>query len=243
MERPIALALVGEYTPSFVPHAKTDAALDQMRSALGIEIDATWISAANLDDEPQSKLSRFHGIWVAPGSPYKSMQGALNAIRHSREHGIPLLGTCGGCQHVVIEYARNVLGFYDAQHAEYDPYASNLFVTPLSCSLVGQRMEVHIEAGSRVAAIYGTTRVSEEYYCNFGLNPEHQQKLHEGGLHIVGCDANGEARILTVPQHPFFLATLFVPQLTSTIARPHPLIVAFLRAAELHAMTTVASCS
>src|SRR5215471_1078379 len=154
MERPIALALVGEYTPSFVPHAKTDAAFDQMRSALGIEIDATWISAANLDDEPQSKLSRFHGIWVAPGSPYKSMQGALNAIRHSREHGIPLLGTCGGCQHVVIEYARNVLGFYDAQHAEYDPYASNLFVTPLSCSLVGQRMEVHIEAGSRVAAIY-----------------------------------------------------------------------------------------
>jgi CTP synthase (UTP-ammonia lyase) len=64
---------------------------------------------------------------------------------------------------MVIEYARNVLGFHDAQHAEYDPYASNLFVTPMSCSLVGQTMQVLIAADSRVAAIYDATTVHEQY--------------------------------------------------------------------------------
>jgi CTP synthase (UTP-ammonia lyase) len=161
-------------------------------------------------------LKGFDALWIAPGSPYKSLIGALNAIRYAREHDVPLLATCGGCQHVVIEYARNVLGFEDAAHAEYDPYASNLFITPLSCSLVGQTMQVEIEPGSRVEAIYGSRSAFEQYYCNFGLNPKVQQKLHDAGLRIVGRDANGEARILTLPKHRFFVATLFVPQLTST---------------------------
>jgi CTP synthase (UTP-ammonia lyase) len=176
-------------------------------------------------------LKGFDALWIAPGSPYKSLIGALNAIRFAREHDLPLLATCGGCQHVVIEYARNVLGFEDAAHAEYDPYASNLFITPLSCSLVGQKMEVEIEPGSRVEAIYGGTSAFEQYYCNFGLNPEVQDRLHAAGLRIVGRDANGEARILTLPQHRFFVATLFVPQLTSSLDDPHPMIRAFFKTA------------
>jgi len=116
------------------------------------------------------------------------MTGALNAIRYSRESGLPLLGTCGGCQHVAIEFARNVLGLTDAGHAESDPYASKLIITPLSCSLKGLAMEVAIEPDSRIAAIYGASRVIEEYYCNFGLNPEYQDGLHNAGLQIVDKD-------------------------------------------------------
>src|SRR5437763_1442167 len=98
------------------------------------------------------------------------MEAALQAIRYARERSVPLLGTCGGCQHIVIEYARHVLGVTDAQHAEYDPYASTLFVTPLSCSLVGQRLPIHLTPGSCTSAFYGgKTEVEENYYCNFGL--------------------------------------------------------------------------
>lgn len=140
----------------------------------------------------------------------------LAAIQFSRRTGLPLLGTFGGCQYVVIEFARNVLGIGDAQHAEHDPYASKLLVTPLSCSLVGQRMEVLIEAETLAAAAYSATAAAEEYYCNFGLNPDYEAALEEGGLRIIGRDALGEPRILTLPQHPFFLATVFVPQLRST---------------------------
>ena len=224
------LAIVGEYTPSFAPHAATDAAIEHAGVAIGAVVRADWISTADLADDVGRTLAGYDGIWVAPGSPYKSMQGALNAIRFGRETDMPLLATCGGCQHVVIEYARNVLDFRDAEHAEYDPYASNLFVTPLSCSLVGQTMEVRFDPASRIAAICGAVTAAEQYYCNFGINPEHQQKLDDAGLRIVGRDVNGEARVLTLPRHPFFVATLFVPQLRSTLGRPHPLICEFLTA-------------
>jgi CTP synthase (UTP-ammonia lyase) len=234
----IEVAIIGEYTPTFIPHTKTNEAVSHAQTALPAPIRAEWMSAAAFDNEADKALARFDALWIAPGSPYKSMQGALNAIRYARERNVPLVGTCAGCQYVVIEYARNVLDFRDAAHAESDPYASNLLVTPLSCSLVGQTMEVHIEPDSRVARIYGAVRISEQYYCNFGVNPAYQSMLHEAGLRIVGSDANGEARILCLPDHPFFVATLFVPQLTSSPAHPHPLVIAFFKAALAHRQAT-----
>jgi CTP synthase (UTP-ammonia lyase) len=231
MSPSISLALIGEYDSGFVPHPKTNEAIAEVGSASAVEIDTRWISTRELKENATDQLGVFDAIWIVPGSPYKSLQGALNAIRHGREQGIPTLGTCGGCQHMVLEFARNVLGFRDAQHAEYDPYASNLFVTPLSCSLVGQTMGVMLKPGSRVAEIYGRTQVKEQYYCNFGINPAHRATLDAGGFRVVGEDADGEARIFSIADHPFFIATLFVPQLTSTAQYPHPLIMAFLRAA------------
>jgi CTP synthase (UTP-ammonia lyase) len=123
---------------------------------------------------------------VSPGSPYHSLDGALRAIRFARESHRPFIGTCSGFQHAVIEYARNVLGFEDAQHAEYDAEASDLFVSALSCSLVGQTMSVRLEPGSRAASFYRQHEVAEQYYRNFGLNPAHQPRLHEGGFRVVG---------------------------------------------------------
>lgn len=165
------------------------------------------------------------------------MDGALTAIQIAREEGVPLLGTCAGFQHVVIEFARNVLGFGDAQHAEYDPIGSNLFVTPLSCSLAGQTMSIQIKRGSRTSGFYGALTARERYYCNFGLNPAHQQLIDDSGLRIVAVDTDNEARVLEIPEHPFFVATLFVPQARSTADDPHPLIGAFLEAAAAYQAT------
>jgi CTP synthase (UTP-ammonia lyase) len=226
----VQIGIIGDYNPDAPTHRATEAAIGHAAAHLHCTAGVTWLPTAELS-RPAAGLAAYDALWCAPGSPYRSMEGALAGIRFARESGRPFLGTCGGFQHAVIEYARNVLGFVDAQHAEYDPYASRLVVTPLSCSLVGQTMTVHIDPGSCSFQAYGCDTVREQYYCNFGLNPAYRALLREGGLRFAGVDQEGEARIMELPSHPFFIATLFVPQMDSTPERPHPLIRAYVRAA------------
>jgi CTP synthase (UTP-ammonia lyase) len=232
MTQTIRVGIVGDFDPEFRPHTATDEAIEHAAVAAGVAVELEWLPTPSLEQHALETVQRFDALWCAPGSPYQSLNGALEAIRLAREHGCPFIGTCGGFQHVVIEYARNVLGFADAQHAEYDPYASNLFISKLTCSLVGHQMRVEIKPDSKVRGHYGTGVAKEQYYCNFGLNPEHQSRIHEGGLRVVGVDQDGEARILELPGHNFYVATLFVPQLSSSAQRPHPIIVAYLEAAK-----------
>jgi CTP synthase (UTP-ammonia lyase) len=227
LARPRArLLILGEFDPTFTPHAATNEAIRHSSAHLGIDIQPHWMSTA--DVTPYTFFD-CDGLWIAPGSPYKSMERTLDAIRHARENGVPCLGTCGGCQHMIIEYARNFLGIRDAQHAEYDPYASNLFISSLTCSLAGRAMQLDFAAGSRVARMYGATTATEEYYCNFGVNPDVIPVLRNGALKVVGSDAEGDVRVLELPTHPFFVATLFVPQARSRPDAPHPLVNAFLQ--------------
>ena len=222
------IALIGEYDPAFPPHQATIAACIHSASALRIHVVSEWVSTENLTVDG---LHGYSAYWILPGSPYKSLSNTLAVIRHARELGIPCLGTCGGFQHMILEYARNVLGFVDAQHAEYDPYASELFVSKLECSLVGRELLIRLQPDSRVAHIYGTIEAREQYYCNFGVNPEKVTELRRGALQVTGSDAEGEIRVVELPDHPFFIGTLFVPQLRSRADRPHPLITALIRAA------------
>ena len=225
---PIKIGLVGDFDPAFQPHLATLAALEHAADALGCEIATEWLPTLKLAESSVKELERYAGLWIAPGSPYKSLAGALAAIRYARESNVPLIATCGGFQHVVIEYARNVLGISDAEHAEYNPYASRLFISPLSCLLAGKTLNISVTPGTRAHAAYGTSDVSESYYCNFGLNPKYQAELESGGLRVTGTDETGECRILELPGHPFFVATLFLPQLRSSIERPHAIVTAFL---------------
>jgi CTP synthase (UTP-ammonia lyase) len=225
------IAIIGDYDPAFAPHKATDAALEHAASALRFDIAPTWLSTASLDSpHVLESLATFAGLWVAPGSPYQSMQGALRAIRFARENGVPLLGTCGGFQHIILEYARNVLDFADATHAEVDPYASKLFISRLACSLVGRALEISLQPGSLVARTYSTTSVTEQYYCNFGVNPDFAALLTSGDLAVVGSDAEGEVRVVELRKHRFFVGTLFVPQLRSQPKNPHPLVQGWLAA-------------
>ena len=228
------LLLVGEYDPSFAQHRATNEALRHAADALGLQPDVRWVSTADF----HAGLDRLNaaGVLAAPGSPYKSLAGMLTLIRFCREHDVPLLGTCGGFQHMILEYARNVLGFTDAEHAEYDPNASRLFIARLACSLVGRTLTVRLAASSRVAEIYGARTAQEQYYCNFGVAPEHVSALASGPLRITGSDDEGEVRVIELPGHPFFLGTLYVPQFASRPGAPHPLMLAFLRAAQ-HTVT------
>jgi CTP synthase (UTP-ammonia lyase) len=220
----LTIAIVGERNPAFPPHIATDAALAHAAEALGVDLEARWIGT-----EDTSSVAAADAIWCAPGSPYRSLEGALAALRHGRERGVPTLGTCGGCQHMLLEFARNVLGFADAAHAEYDPYASRLFVTPLECVIAGKAMRVFLEPGSELYD--GAREVDEQYYCNFGLNPDYRGRLEAGGLRVTGADADGEARVFELEGHPFYDATQFVPQTRSEPGRPHPVVTGFVRAA------------
>ncbi len=231
MIQTIHVGIIGDYNADYPPHPATNAALAHAAEALQFQIQVSWLPTESLTKDGTKALTAYDALWCAPSSPYRHLVGALRGIQFARERGVPFLGTCGGCQHAILEYARNVLGFEDAAHAEYDPYASRLFVTPLSCSLVGLAMNVKLNPMSHVARIYGRTEVTEQYYCNFGLNPAYQKLLHECGLRVVGQDEQGEARVLELAEHRFFVATLFVPQFSSHMGQPHPLITAYLQAA------------
>lgn len=228
---PVTVGVIGDYLHDFPPHPATNLALEHAAAALPIELDVHWLSTMSLVDLAPTALARYDALWCAPGSPYQSLKGALRAIRIARELDLPLLGTCGGFQHMVLEYARNVLGVEDAQHAEYNPYASELFISVLRCSLAGRTMSVRLSADSLAGELYGKREVREQYYCDFGLNPDHRQGLENAGLRVVGTDQDGEARVIELPDQQFYLATLFVPQLGSRPNAPHPLVTALLEVA------------
>ncbi len=136
----------------------------------------------------------------------------------------------------MIEFARNVLGIEDADHAETAPTAPRLAITPLTCSLVGQAQRVTLAAGTRAAALYGTTETIEHFWCNYGVSPAYAAPLREAGLTPSGFGDDAELRIVELSDHPFFLATLFLPQMRSSLAEPHPLLAGFARALKRVAM-------
>jgi CTP synthase (UTP-ammonia lyase) len=225
-----SLAIVGDFNSSNRSHTATNDAIEHCSAALGLSVQHRWVGTEELAAPGGgTRLNGFTGLWIAPASPYKSVEGALLAIRAARERRIPLLGTCGGFQHIILEYARNILGFADAQHEESNPGGSRLFISRLACSLVGRTMTIKLEPGSLVARMYGRTTVQEQYHCNFGVNPDCVEVLRSGALQVVGSDDEGIVRAVELAEHPFFVGTLFLPQHTSTRSAPHPLISGFLK--------------
>ncbi|HUR44928.1 MAG TPA: hypothetical protein VMZ27_03550 [Candidatus Saccharimonadales bacterium] len=229
-----AIAIVADFNPKSKSHVATNDAIAHAASRLGLAVESQWIGTSELLQTARVQdLRNFGGIWIGPGSPYASMEGALAAICLARENDIPLLGTCGGFQHIILEYARNVLAFADAEHEESAPAAGRLFISRLACSLVGRTKKLTLAPGSRLAAIYGATQAEEEYLCNFGVNPLYVETLQSSGLAIVGSDDEGKVRAVELPNHPFYVGTLFLPQHRSTPAQPHPLVLAFIKACAL----------
>jgi len=230
----LSIGIIGDFDPRNETHLKTNSSLVDAAARAGRDVKTDWLPTEELQEAPGSKLLYgYDGLWCSPGSPYRSMEGALAGIRFAREQGVPFIGTCGGFQHTVIEYARNVLGQTDAEHEESSPYASNFFITRLVCSPFDKTLTVKIKPGSKAHQYVGKAEIAEYYYCNFGLNPDCKDAIDAGGLRVTGSDSDGEARIIELPDHRFFVATLFLPQQSSSPARPHPLIVAFLEAAAL----------
>ena len=105
-------------------------------------------------------------------------------------------------------------------------------IDKLACSLAGQAHEVRIVPGTRTHRAYGKERAVEQFRCSYGLSPRYRAAFAAGPLQVTGTDVEGEVRIVEIPTHPFFVATLFLPQLSSRAGTPHPLIVAYLQSAQ-----------
>jgi CTP synthase (UTP-ammonia lyase) len=146
------VAVIGDFDGSYAPHAATNAALSHSAGMLGVEASVAWLATETLETD-LGRVTAADVLWCAPGSPYRSLAGALAALRFGRENAVPTLGTCGGCQHIILEYARNVLGFEDAADANYNPYGSRLFISALACSLAGKTMPVNLQAGIYCRAV------------------------------------------------------------------------------------------
>jgi CTP synthase (UTP-ammonia lyase) len=227
----IRIGLVGDFNPSVTAHQAIPKSIQLAAEKTGCEVEAAWIMTRTIGADPAPLLQDFSAIWCVPASPYENMEGALAAIRYARESGVPFLGTCGGFQHAILEYARNVLGFNDAEHAENDPESHFALIAPLSCSLVEKDGEIIFVEGSRLKAIYGVDEIVEQYHCNYGLNPEYISLFDETPLHICGHDRAGDVRAMELDGHPFFFATLFQPERSALTGNPHPLITAYVAAA------------
>ena len=232
------IGIVGDYNPAHESHPATTQAIFLAARSIGHQVDIVWISTLNLEE---SSLARCDALWCAPASPYRSADGMLRAIRYAREGKRPLLGTCGGFQYALIEFARNVLGIANADTAESgDPNAVNV-ITPVSCpsptrgendpQLVGQNV-INVLPDTHLAHHMRAGEHREAMFCNFEPNAEYVPKFAEAGLRPCASGPQGELRAIELVEHPFFVATLFQPQLTSKrTGRPHPLVIAYMHAA------------
>ncbi len=218
------IGIIGERYENFVPHSKLEQSLDWLKEEYNFSY--RWIDTVSVERDKGS-MKDLSGIWSAPGSPFKSLNGALSAIQFARENDIPHLGTCAGFQHAIIEFARNTLNIREAQHEEYEASSDVLFISKLACSLSGESMNVIIEPNTRTYKAYQKAQSIEDYYCRFGINPQFLDKLNHEEILISGTDQDGEIRIIEYPRLRYFIVTLFVPQSRSTRVEVHPLIREF----------------
>ncbi len=226
----VFIGIMGDRQVGFEPHDTIEPALEHAARTLGLDVRVDWISTEWIGAGPRIALQEYDGLFAAPGSA-TDLDGACAGLRYARETDTVMIGTCAGFQHAILEFARNVAGIEGAAHEDYDPDGTKLVLTALVCSIAGRAMEVQIVPGTRAHDAYGTLVTTEEYYCNYGLNPAFEEVFAEHGLVFSARDADGDARIVELPQKRFFMASLFVPQTRSTPMAPHPLLCAFLRAA------------
>jgi CTP synthase (UTP-ammonia lyase) len=225
----VSIALVGDFDSSVMAHQAIPKAIQMAATDIQRSINWQWVATDTISSS--SDLEPYDAIWCVPASPYKNMNGALTAIKYARENRRPFLGTCGGFQHALVEYARNVMNLSEADHAESNPYASLLVVTPLVCSLKGKSGSVYFTSDSKLIQIFKTSSSVEAYHCSYGMNPEFEKMLVESDVCISARDEDGSVRAIELTSHPFFISTLFQPERAALVGVNHPLINAFVASA------------
>lgn len=223
------IALVGDHDASITAHRAIPKALSLANARTGSAVAWTWVDTRDIASA--SDLGGYSAIWAVPASPYENDAGALDAIRHARQTGKPFLGTCGGYQYAVLEYARSVLGHVDAASAEVDPACAMPLIGALVCALRDVTGSIALTPGSRMAQIYGQTLIDEGYYCGYGINPAYLNLFDTSDLRFSGFDVAGEPRAFELEGHPFFMGTAFQPERAALSDRSHPLVEQFVTSA------------
>ena len=225
------IAIIGERDLAKPAHAGIEASLAIFQRDAEPGFSYAWINTATITAETVDGIFQdVTGIWCAPGTPYESTEGALLAIRHARLERKAFLGTCGGFQHALMEFARNVLG-HAAEHEESSPAAREPLISKLSCSLVGASGRIIAAKAGGFAGILGGQESTEEYHCNYGMNPGLERIFKGSELVFVAHDEAGQVRAFRLKNHRFFVGTLFQPERRALGGSLHPLVRAFFQTA------------
>lgn len=204
-------------------------------------IHSEFIDAKNI----KAELAGLDGIVVAPGFGERGIEGKISAVQYAREHKLPFLGICLGMQMAVIEYARNVLGLKGANSVEMNEQTKdpviNLMEDQKSITKKGGTMRLgawkcELTPGSVVSKVYNSKIISERHRHRYEYNNNYRELLENAGLKATGINPETDlVEIIEIPSHPWFVGVQYHPEYKSTVVSPHPLFVAFIKAAHQHA--------
>jgi CTP synthase (UTP-ammonia lyase) len=225
------IAIIGDFDETITAHRANPLALAAVAKKTGIDVQGEWVHSSRLGPDVRGRLADFDGVWVVPGSPYADTNAVLAAIEIARTSRRAFLGTCGGFQHVMLEYARGVWDVHAPAHAETDPDAEDPVISLLECSLVEARESIHFAPGTELRRIYGKDSTQEEYRCRYGLSPRYAERLSTGALRVSARDERGGVVGVELNDHPFFVAVLFQPERSGLRGESPPLVEAFVKAA------------
>ncbi|RYZ47560.1 MAG: CTP synthase [Sphingobacteriales bacterium] len=188
------------------------------------------------------KLQNLDAVLVAPGFGSRGIEGKIDAIRYARENKIPFFGICLGMQMACVEFARNVLGLEKAHSTEMNSdtdqgvicmMEDQKKITQMGGTMRLGSYECELRSGSRTASVYGTTNITERHRHRYEFNNEYLEAYEKAGMIPVGKNPKtGLVEIVEIPDHPFFVGVQFHPEYKSTVENPHPLFVAFVKAAK-----------
>jgi len=197
------------------------------------------------EDNVAEKLSKLDGLLVAPGFGNRGVEGKITAVKYARENHLPFFGICLGMQMAVIEYARNILGWADANSTEMEKATEHPVIDLMDeqkdITAKGGTMRLgaypcQIKVGTLAHTIYGTTEISERHRHRWEFNNKYIVDFEKAGLIPSGKNpATGLVEIVELPNHPFFIGVQYHPELKSTVENPQPIFVHFVKAAKAFA--------
>lgn len=239
---PIRVALVGKYVQLHDAYLSVSEALNHASYELGRQVEITWVDSESVTPETVNDVFRYSdGILVPGGFGARGIEGKILAAKYARENNVPYLGLCLGMQIAVIEFARDVLGWADANSGEFDAESSHKVID----FMPGQSDEIDkggtlrlgawpcvIKPGTKLAECYGQIEISERHRHRYELNNDFRGALNGAGLTVSGCSPDGRlAEAVEITGHPFYVGVQYHPEFKSRPNRPHPLFLGFLRAA------------
>ncbi len=236
------IALVGKYIAIRDAYKSVHEALHHAGMAHNCKVNVKCVEAEELEENPRL-LKGVDGILVPGGFGSRGVNGKIVAIKYAREHKVPFLGICLGMQCTAIEYARNVVGWKDANSTEFDEKTAHpvidLMADQKGVTQKGGTMRLGaypcvIEPGTLAAKLYKSTKISERHRHRYELSydSEGRRALEKAGLKVSGTSPDGRlVEIVELPGHPYFIAGQFHPEFKSRPTEPHPLFEGLVRSA------------
>ena len=249
-EGEVTVAVVGKYTQLLEAYKSLHEAIKHGGIANHYQVRIKWIDSEKLESEPAGNyLNDVNAIIVPGGFGQRGTAGKIEAVKYAREHKIPFLGICFGMQMAVIETMRNVCKIKNANTTEFDPNCEPVVGLITEWDKDGSKEVRHKDGdlggtmrlgaypcnlmhGSKVAAVYGTENISERHRHRYEVNLKYEDTLKQGGMIVSGKSPDGKLpEIVERPDHPWFIAVQFHPELKSKPFAPHPLFVSLIKAA------------